>query len=90
MSRRPSLGRDTQTDPGSDIFAVTQSDSTNDPNGPFRGFAFGTAGDIKVRTLNGSDVVIPDGVLSAGVIHPIHILFVWTTGTTASEIYGVV
>ena len=43
MSRR-SIGPDQQTDPGSNIYAVTKNDTTNDPNGPFRGIVFGGAG----------------------------------------------
>lgn len=89
MSRR-TLNADRQTDPGSNIVAVTKSDATNDPNGPFRGICFGTAGIVKVTTLDGSDVAIPSGVLAAGVIHPLYILRVWSTTTTATDIYGVV
>lgn len=86
----PTRGDSTSNAPGYNIVAVTQSDGTNDPNGPFRGIVFGTAGAIKVTTAKGDDVTLPSGLLSAGVIHPLRIKRVWSTGTTAANIYGVV
>lgn len=77
------------SDPASDIFAVTESDATADPNGPFRGLVFGVAGAIKIQTSAGSTIVLPSGLLAVGIIHPIKITRVWSTGTTATSIYGV-
>ena len=54
-----------------------------------RGIAFSTAGDLKVTTVGGETLTIPDGILSAGIIHPIEVTKVFLTGTTASGIMGV-
>lgn len=78
-----------QSDPAFDIVAVTKSDGTNDPNGPFRGVVFGTAGILKITTMDDTDRTIPSGVLAAGVIHPIRVKRVWSTTTTAADIWGV-
>ena len=78
-----------QSDPAFDMVAVTQSDATNDPNGPFRGIAFGGAGILKVTTMDGNDRTIPSGVLAAGQIHPLRVKRVWSATTTATDIWGV-
>lgn len=71
-----------------DAVAVTTSDGTNDPAGPFSGFYVGTSapGDVKVRTERGNDVVFKNVI--QGTVYNIRILRVWTTGTTASNILG--
>lgn len=51
-----------------------------------RGVSFGVAGDIKVVTQGGETVTIPSGALVAGVIHPIRIKQIYSTGTTATSI----
>jgi hypothetical protein len=65
--------------------AVTAHDSTNDPAGAFRGLYVGGTGNIKVTMLDGTDVTfqsVPVGIL------PIVVLRVWSTGTTATNIIG--
>ena len=73
--------------PAQDLKDVAASNTVNDTNGPFRALIVGVAGDVKVTTLRGSDVVYP--ALVAGVIHPICCKRVWVTGTTATGIKGV-
>ena len=46
----------------------------------------GTAGALRVLTAAGEDVTIPDGALAAGVIHPLAIVKVFSTSTTAANI----
>lgn len=59
--------------------AITASDTVNDPAGPFAGFYVGTAGDVKVHTSRGQDVVLKN--CNAGVVYTISIKRVWSTGT---------
>ena len=76
-----------QSDPAFDIVAASKSDTVNQTGGPYRGFVMGTAGILKVTTADGTDIEIPDGVFAVGVIHPLRIKRVWSTTTTADEIY---
>lgn len=72
-----------------DAVPVTPSDSTNDPSGPFAGFYVGIAGDVKVRTSRGRDVVFP--ACNAGTIYTCAILRVWSTGSAhPTSILGVI
>lgn len=67
--------------------AVTASDSTDDPNGPFAAFHTGAGGNIKVRDIYGNDTQFY--ACAAGVIMPLAIRRVWSTGTaTPSEVVG--
>ena len=65
-----------------DAVVVTVSDATADPNGPFYALYVGVAaGNIKLTTLAGSDVLltaVPIGVLKIGCSR------VWSTGTTTT------
>lgn len=72
-----------------DIVAVTKSDTVDDPNGPFRGIVFATAGILKIQTADGQARTIPSGVLAAGIIHPIQCTRVWSGTTTAVDVWGV-
>lgn len=65
---------------------ITPADS--DLTTYLRGIAFATAGALKVTMVNGDVVVIPSGALAAGMIHPLRIKRVWSTGTTAASIVG--
>lgn len=65
---------------------VTPSDSTT-LGSNCRGFTLGTAGDVKVTTLDGDAVVFT--ALAAGFIHPIACKRIWSTGTTATGIVAV-
>lgn len=73
--------------PMSSAFAITPHDS-NALALPTRGIAFATAGALKILDGNGNAVTIPSGVLQAGVIHPIRATQVFSTGTTALNIWG--
>lgn len=69
--------------------AVTQSDATNDTNGPFAGFYVGSVSGgstIKVTTLRGDNLTLTG--LLAGIIYPIEILRVWSSTTTVSSVIG--
>ena len=50
-----------------------------------RGISFG-AGTLRITTLVGNTIDFANGELAAGVIHPIYIRRVHSTGTTASPI----
>ena len=67
-------------------FAVTKSDTVNDPNGPFRALCVGASGDVKVTMLDDTVVTWPS--LAAGVLHPIACKRVWSTGTGPATIVG--
>lgn len=66
--------------------AVTVSDATKDPNGPFAGLvATSAAGVTKVTTIDGSTCLI---YLSLGIPFPMGVARVWSTGTSATGITG--
>jgi hypothetical protein len=87
MSKR-TLGVNAQTDPASSIALVTKSDTVNDTAGPFRGIMIGGVGIVKITTVDGDDVELPSGLLAVSTIYPIHVMRVWSTTTTATDIYG--
>lgn len=65
--------------------AVTQSDSTPDPAGPFAALTATTAGTAKVITVRGQTVTI---ALALGIPFPLAVTQVFSTGSTASGIVG--
>ena len=71
-----------------DAIAVTASDSTADPAGPFAGFYTGSGGTIKVTTIKGTTTTFTN--TQAGVVMTVPISRVWTTTTTASNVLGMV
>ena len=72
----------------SNISSVAEADSVtaaDDGNlEPTRGLYVGVSGDVKVDMLDGSTVTLVG--LSAGIIHPIQVVRVYSTGTTATDI----
>lgn len=64
--------------------AITRADS--DLAHPVRSLYVGTAGNLRVTTVNGQDVTFV-GVL-AGTIIPVSVKRVWLTNTTANNIVG--
>lgn len=61
--------------------AITVSDTTNDPNGPFKALWIGVTGNVKVTTIAGNAITmtnVPVGIL------PVACRFVWSTGTTVT------
>ena len=72
-----------------DAIAVTASDSTNDPAGPFVGFFTGSGGTIRFATYKtGRDVTMTN--LPAGVIVPVPIRRVYSSTTTATGVLGLI
>jgi hypothetical protein len=69
-----------------DAVAVAESDTTADPKGPFAGLYTGSGGDIKVTTLRGTSVVLAG--TAAGIVIPIAVSRVWSTGTVATSVLG--
>lgn len=80
----------TPIDPSYQFINVTPSDTDvlMYHNHPVRtkGIAFKTAGALAIKDDQGTTVVIPSGVLVAGVIHPISTDKILSTGTTAVDI----
>lgn len=68
-------------------FDITPDDGT-DLQGVTRAVILGTAGDLAVTLKNGDTITLPN--LVAGVIYPFRIARVLATGTTASNIKGLV
>jgi hypothetical protein len=75
------------TAPVSNAFAITPS-NTVDLETVTRGLYVGTAGDVKVDLFE-SGTAITFKNLSAGVIHPLRVKRVYSTGTSALDILGV-
>ena len=73
--------------PAERIFLITPSDTDNLIMGT-RGISIGVTGTLRVLTVKGDDVTIPDGALVIGVIHALAVRMVYATGTTATEIVG--
>lgn len=65
--------------------AVTPHD-TNDLTTVTRGIYLGASGDVKLITVDGDTLTFVG--LSAGIIHPIRVSRVFSTGTTATSILG--
>ena len=73
--------------PATAVVAVTKSDGTADPGGPFRAFLVdGSAGIIKFTDIAGNAVTLNN--CAVGVIYPIGLSRVWNSVTTATDIYG--
>jgi len=72
--------------PAVHAFSVTPNDSV-DLTYVTRGLYVGASGDVKVTVHGGEAVTFVD--LAAGVIHPLRVTRVWSTGTAATGIVGV-
>lgn len=70
-------------------FLITPSDA-DELAQVTRAISFGTAGALAVVMQDGSDFIIPSGALAAGIMHPLRIKQVKSTGTTASGLVGYV
>ncbi len=68
--------------PAGKAAAVTPSDAT--VLEPTRGLYCGVSGDVKVTMLDGTAVTFVG--LAAGVVHPLVVTMVWSTGTDATSI----
>ncbi len=76
----------TDRSPAQNVALVVPNDTTALPGGPTRGISFVSAGDLKVLTSGGQTVIIPNGSLLAGIIHPISVVQIFSIGTGASGI----
>jgi hypothetical protein len=65
-------------------YTPTQSDTVNDPKGPFAAFICGATGDVKITTLGNQNVVVPQ--CQVGKIYTIAHKRVWSTGTGPTTI----
>lgn len=73
--------------PCTEVVLVTPGDADLMATGrPCRGIAFGVAGALEIVDLQGNTVVIPSGVLAAGLIHPIFATRILADNTTATDI----
>jgi hypothetical protein len=68
--------------------AVTPSDTLNDPGGPFAGLYTGSGGNIKITDPVGNSTVLAG--TAAGVVLPIRCVRVWSTGTAATGVVGLI
>lgn len=71
--------------PAENAFAIAPSDVTA-LLGPTRGIYVGTTGNLRVLMTGGSVATFFD--IAAGVIHPLQVIQVYLTGTTAINIVG--
>lgn len=74
------------TTPGEYAFAITPNDSTDLANAT-RALYVGGAGDVACITVNGSTVTFVGMV--AGMLYPLRLKRVLSTGTSASSLVGV-
>ena len=65
-----------------DAVAVTESNTTADPAGPFAALLVTAVGTVKLRTVRGHDIVY--SATAVGQIIPFATAFVWSTGTSAT------
>jgi hypothetical protein len=72
--------------PAKAAFSVTPNDST-DLAISSRGVYVGASGDLKVDMVGGGTVTFVG--LAAGVVHPLRVKRIYSTGTTATGIIGV-
>lgn len=68
-------------------FSVTPDDNTDFPK-KTRAIYVGTTGDLAVVMANGNTITFTD--IAAGVFHPLQVIRVLSTGTTATGIIGMV
>ena len=64
--------------------AVTKSDTTADPAGPFAGLVVTVEGTLKITTLRGTDLTFAAVVV--GQYIPYMVQRVWSTGSTSTTL----
>jgi len=67
-------------------FSVTPADS--DMGTPARALYVGVGGDVRVTTTGGNDVTFT--AVPGGSLLPVSVKRVWATGTTATNVIGVI
>lgn len=73
------------TGPITEVFAITADDEADLAALP-RAIYVGTAGDVKITTPGGTEIVLNN--LAAGIWHPLRPARIHATGTTAADIRG--
>lgn len=73
--------------PAERAFAITPSD-TNALTYVTRGIYIGVTGDVKVEMVSGGLVTFKNAL--AGTVLPVRALRVWSTGTDATDLIGLV
>ena len=73
-------------DPADGGFDITPNDTVN-LTVPARGLYLAESGDVKVDMINGNTITFSN--MAAGIVHPLQVRRVYSTGTTASGIIGV-
>lgn len=73
-------------DPAEKAFSVTPSD-TADLTQVTRGLYVGVSGNVKVDMVSGDTLTFV--AMAAGVVHPLQVKKVYSTGTDATDIIGV-
>jgi hypothetical protein len=68
--------------------ATTITAADSDLATPVRAFYVGTGGNVKVTTTNGDEVTFSN--VATGTILPVSVKRIWSTGTTASNIVGLI
>lgn len=80
-----SLANSALVTPAEHAFPITPQDGV-DLIAPTRGVYVGQTGDLRVRMVDGGDIMFVN--LTGGIVHPLRIIRVWATGTTADDIRG--
>ncbi len=73
--------------PARHVILITPHD-TDELSHVTRGISFSVAGALVVVTQGGETVTIPSGSLAAGIIHPLAVKIVKSTGNGCSNIVG--
>ena len=74
--------------PGIDLFAVTPADAVFANGVVCRALYVGGAGNVAINTAKGNTVTLTS--IPAGTFIPIIAQGVWSTGTTATNIVGII
>jgi hypothetical protein len=78
----------TQTPDSCARIALAVSPADSDLSAPVRALYVGTGGNLRVTTTAGNDVTFAN--VATGSLLPVSVRRVWTTGTTATNIVGLV
>ena len=80
-----SLANSALITPAEHAFVITPADGV-DLEASTRGIWVGTTGNLRVRMVDGGDIMFIGMV--AGMVHPLRVIRVWATGSTATGIRG--
>lgn len=89
--QQPTSTVSTPADPPVGGFVVTPSNTVQLNNGTVdvvgRAVSIGTSGTLKVTYKDGTTSTIPAANLIVGAQTPMQVTHIWSTGTTATDIY---